>query len=393
MRILIINYEYPPIGGGGGFVTRDICENIVSRGHVVTVVTSHFKGLPEHEVVNGVNIIRVPVFLRRKIEVAGIASMLSFFPVSVFKAMEHVKESEYDILNTHFAIPSGPAGYVLSKAFNLPNVLSIHGGDIFDPSKTLSPHKVPILKQTVRIMLNTADCIVAQSNDTKKNAYAYYNIKRPIDIIPLGIKKPDFTKKSRADFNFGDDEIIFCTIGRLVKRKNINDTLAILAELKNRVKFKFLIIGDGPERENLNELANQYSLGSNILMAGNVSDDQKFQLLSVSDIFLSTAVHEGFGLVFLEAMEAGIPIVCYNRGGQNDFLEDGRTGFLVDLGNKNKFKEGVLALINDDGIRSSMGAYNKKIIQNFYIDVCAEKYISLFNKVIFDHSASKRDYQ
>lgn len=392
MRILIINYEYPPIGGGGGFVTRDICENIVSRGHIVTVITSHFKGLPKRDIINGVNIIRVPVFSRKKMEVAGIASMLSYFPLSVFNAMKHLKESEYEILNTHFAIPSGPAGYVLSKIFHLPNVLTIHGGDIFDPSKTLSPHSAPILKQTVKIMLKTADCVIAQSSDTQKNAYNYYNIKRSIDIIPLGIKKPDFTKKCKADFNFGYDEMIFCTIGRLVKRKNISDTLAILSRLKNKYKFKFLIIGDGPERETLYELAKKYRIGGNILMMGNVSDEQKFQLLSLSDIFLSTAVHEGFGLVFLEAMEAGIPIVCYNRGGHNDFLEDGRTGFLVELGDENKFQERVLELINNDVKRSGMGAYNKKLVQKFYIDVCAEKYISLYNKVISDHSVIKRDY-
>ena len=391
MRILIINYEYPPIGGGGGFVTRDICENIVSRGHNVTVVTSNFKGLPDHEMVNGVNIIRVPVFSRRKMEVAGTASMLSYFPLSVFEAMKHVKANGYDILNTHFAIPSGPTGYVLSKVFHLPNVLTIHGGDIFDPSKTLSPHNAPILKQTVKIMLKTADYVVAASNDTKKNAYTYYNIDRSIDIIPLGIKKPNFIKKSRVDFNLGHDEIIFCTIGRLVKRKNINDTLAVLSGLKNEHKFKFLIIGEGPERKTIINLSNQYGIGSNILMMGNVSDEQKFQLLSLSDIFLSTAIHEGFGLVFLEAMDAGVPIVCYNRGGQNDFLEDGRTGFLVNLGDKKKFQERVLEIINNDRIRSAMSAYNKKLIQNFYIDVCAEKYISRFNKVISDYSVRKRD--
>ena len=388
MRILIINYEYPPIGGGGGFVTRDICENIVSRGHVVTVITSHFRGLPKHEILNGVNILRVPVFSRKKMEVAGIASMLSYFPFSVFEAMKHIKANDYEILNTHFAIPSGPTGYVLSKVFHLPNVLSIHGGDIFDPSKTLSPHNAPILKQTVQTMLNTADCVVAQSSDTKKNAYTYYNTNRPIGIIPLGIKKPSFIKKSRADFNFDSDEIIFCTLGRLVKRKNINETLSILAELKNRHRFKFLIIGDGPERENLNGLAKQYGLGSNIQMMGNVSDEQKFQLLSLSDIFLSTALHEGFGLVFLEAMEAGIPVVCYNRGGQNDFLEDGKTGFLVKLGDKNKFKARVLEIINNNALKSGMSAYNKKVVKNFYIEVCAEKYISLFDKVISDHLIS-----
>jgi glycosyltransferase involved in cell wall biosynthesis len=324
-------------------------------------------------------------------EVAGIASMLSYFPFSVLEAIKHVKANDYEILNTHFAIPSGPTGYVLSKVFNLPNVLSIHGGDIFDPSKSLSPHNMPILKQTVQTMLKTADRVVAQSSDTKNNAYTYYNTFRPIDIIPLGIKKPNFIKKTKADFNFDSDEIIFCTIGRLVKRKNINETLAILAEIKNQYKFKFLILGDGPERENLNELAQKYGLGSRILMMGNVSDELKYQLLSISDTFLSTATHEGFGLVFLEAMEAGIPIVCYNRGGQNDFLKDGKTGFLVDLGDKKQFQTKILEIINNNTLKSSMSAFNKKLVQDYYIDVCAEKYVSLFKKVIFDYSMFKRN--
>jgi len=174
----------------------------------------------------------------------------------------------------------------------------------------------------------------------------------------------------------------------LVKRKNIEETVAILSELKNRYRFKFLVIGDGPERGNINELAKQHGLGSNFQMMGNVSDELKFQLLSLSDIFLSTALHEGFGLVFLEAMAAGIPVVCYNRGGQNDFLENGKTGFLVKFGDKKQFKAKVSEIIDNKSLRFSIGSYNKKVIKKYYIEVCAEKYISLFDKVISDHSIS-----
>ena len=87
MRILVVNYEYPPIGGGGGFVTRDVFEHLASQGHSVTVITSHYKGLAKQEVVNSVNVIRVPVISRKKMEVASMASMLSYFPSSVFKAL------------------------------------------------------------------------------------------------------------------------------------------------------------------------------------------------------------------------------------------------------------------------------------------------------------------
>ena len=145
MRILVINYEYPPIGGGGGFVTRDILEEMVRKGHNLTIVTSHYGGLSKREKVNGVNVIRVPVLYRKKIEVASTISMMSYLPSSVIKSILNLRGQQFDLINTHFAIPSGPSGYLLSKLFKIPNVLSIHGGDISDPSKRLSPVLSPLI--------------------------------------------------------------------------------------------------------------------------------------------------------------------------------------------------------------------------------------------------------
>ncbi|MBW2662024.1 MAG: glycosyltransferase family 4 protein [Deltaproteobacteria bacterium] len=390
MRILVLNYEYPPVGGGGGFVTRDILEHITNMGHEVTVITSHYKGLQRQETVNGVDIARVPVLFRNKMEVASIPSMLSYFPSSFSKTVLSINGSMYDVINTHFAIPSGPTGYLLSKILRLPNVLSIHGGDIFDPSKSLSPHKVPVLSAVVRLMLKTSDRVVAQSNDTRTNAYTYYGISRQIDIIPLGIKKPVFEKKSRSDFDLDSDAIVFCTIGRLVKRKNIDDTLEVLSCFKNNYNFRFLIIGEGPERNHLEGLTKRLDLIGKVRFFGNVSDEVKFQLLDLSDCYVSTAIHEGFGLVFLEAMEIGLPVICYNRGGQNDFLEDGKTGFLVELGDRKKLAEKVLELMNDSDFCARVSAYNRELVQSYYISACAEKYLSLFDETISQYHNDRK---
>ena len=390
MRILVINYEYPPIGGGGGLVTRDILEHIAKLGHTVTIITSNYKGLKSYDNVNGVNIIRVPVLFRTKEEVANIPSMLCFCPSSILRALFSSNGQIYDIINTHFTIPSGPTGYLLSKIFHLPNVLSIHGGDIFDPSKSLSPHKTPLLSTIVCSMLNKADRVVAQSNDTKTNAYKYYNVKRHIDIIPLGIKKPVFERKTRFDFGLDTDEMVFCTIGRLVKRKNIDDTLVVLSKLKNRFRFKFLIMGEGPEHTRLEGLIKSLDLKRKVRLLGNVSDEVKYQILDLSDCYLSTALHEGFGLVFLEAMECGLPIICYNRGGQNDFLVNKKTGFLIELGDKNSFFEKLIEIMTNLELKRNISSYNKNLVKNYYIKTCAEKYISLFQDVTSEYRTNEK---
>jgi glycosyltransferase involved in cell wall biosynthesis len=385
MKILVINYEYPPVGGGGGFVTRDILESMASMGQDVSVLTSHYDNLEYEEVINGVRIIRVPVFFRRKTEVASIPSMLSYFPMGLLFGYGLLSKKRFDIVNTHFAIPSGPVGYLLAKQFKLPNVLSIHGGDIYDPSKLGSPHKTPLLSHTVRSMLNSADRVVAQSNNTKQNAIRYYNLKRRVDIIPLGIKKPVFEMKRRKDFGLFEDDFVFCTIGRLIKRKNIDDSLTVLAKVKSYRRVKFIIIGEGPERQKLESEVRRLNLADTVYMMGKVSDEVKFQLLDLSDCYISTALHEGFGLVFLEAMACGLPIICFNNGGQTDFLLNGRNGFLTEVGDLVKFCDCVNTVIHNGKMREQMGRNNRHRINEFYVESCAQKYLDLFHQLQNSH--------
>ncbi|MEJ2618462.1 MAG: glycosyltransferase family 4 protein [Ignavibacteriaceae bacterium] len=303
LRILVINYEYPPIGGGGGVICRDISEEIARIGHQVTVITSEFQGLQKNEIINGVRVIRVPVALRNKQNVASIPSMLSYVPSSILKVKRLLKNESFDIINTHFAIPSGPAGNFISKKYRIPNVLSIHGGDIFDPSKFISPHKTIGLRGTVRKMILNADSVIAQSSDTKKNAVNLYNLKRSIDIIPLGIKPNKFGNKNRAELGLSEDKMILITVGRLIARKNLEEMLQIMSRIKNNIKYELIIIGDGPAKEPLQQSIKDLGLSNEVKLVGRVSEELKFQYLSCSDIYISTAIHEGFGIVFLEAME------------------------------------------------------------------------------------------
>lgn len=141
MNLLVINYEYPPIGGGGGVICRDICEEVASKGHGVTVITSGFEGLLSYEHLDGVDIHRVRVMMRWRRDAASLPSLLSYVPLCVWKGAALLRAGRFDVINTRFAVPSGPAGQSLSDRFRVPNVLTIHGGDIFDPSKALSPHR------------------------------------------------------------------------------------------------------------------------------------------------------------------------------------------------------------------------------------------------------------
>ena len=381
MKILVINYEYPPIGGGGGVLCKDISEGIAAKGHRITVVTSHYGSLQESEQLHGVNIFRVPVLMRKKQTVASMASMLSFVPMCIRKATELMERDRYDLINTHFAIPSGPAGHYLSRKYRIPNVLTILGGDIIDPSKFLSPHNTFLLNQTVRKMLFGADRVVAESTDIKRNAQEYYGFDRQVDIVPLGIYPNTHPEKSRDALGLPSDRFIFVTIGRLVKRKNLEDLLHIFKDVQETIPSILLVIGDGPEKDNIESLSKQLGIEKTVRLMGRVSDEEKFQYLTASDVYLSTAIHEGFGIVFLEAMECGLPVLSYDRGGQTDFLREGKTGHLIALGNKGDFAEKLKGLLHSEPARTEIRDHNRKYVKEFYIEHVAERYIAIFNEV------------
>jgi L-malate glycosyltransferase len=376
MKILICNYEYPPIGGGGGVTTQRLAEELVKR-HFVTVVTSAFGELAKHEILNGVEIHRVPVFYRRNAETATFLSMASYFPSSLIKGIALCRNKKFDVINSHFAIPTGPSAVILSKIFRIPHVLSIHGGDIFDPSKRLSPHKSWGLHGLVQNIINSSDTVLPQSSNTEQNTRKFYRIKKPIRIIPHAIKRPAFEVRERQPLGFSTDDILLITIGRLIPRKAIHHLITMISRINDK-KVKLMIVGDGPERQSLEGYVARLGLTQRVLFTGWIAEEQKFQLLNIANVYVSSTLHEGFGLIFCEAMACGLPIVTFDNGGHTDFLIDGSSGFLVPAGDLDTLRERVEILAHRPDLRGLFGSFNKRLVENFFIERCAAQYEEVF---------------
>ena len=379
LKILIINYEFPPLGGGGGVVTYDLAIEWEKYGRV-DVLTSNFEGLDSFENVKGINIFRTRVFFRKSRDVASFISMLSFLITGFFTGFKLCKTNRYDIINTHFAVPSGPLGYVLGKFFKIPNVLSLHGGDIYDPSKKLSPHKSFIFGRIVKFILNRADKIVAQSTSTRDNTVTYYKPNKEIKIIPLAFHPPIMGRKGRESIGLDKDAFYFITIARLVKRKSMDTILYAMSKIGIK-KIKFLVMGDGPEMGFLVNLANDLGLNDRVKFLGHIAGEDKYHYLINSNSFILTPMYEAFGMVFLESMFIGLPIVCSNNGGHLDFLKDGENALLIDVGDVEACKKSMLRVYKEKELRSKMYRNNKKKVKDFYAESVAYEYIKIFREL------------
>ena len=388
MRILIINYEYPPLGGGGGIEVRDLAEQL-AKTNAVFVLTTGFHNLPPKETLNGVKIYRVPVLGRMDLPTATTRSLISFFPSAFLYGLFLVPKIKPQVINAHFVVPSGLPAVFLARLYKIPFVLTLIGGDVYDPSKGISPHRHAILRWIIRKIMKRADKITAISHDTKERAIRHYNAPEGIEVIPLGFVPPKVIGVDQAekDFNPGNFsldgsglKINFVSIGRLVAQKGYFDLLRAFAALQNENAVLY-IIGDGPLLPELNFEIKKLGIESRVHMRGRVSDEDKYRMLRGSDIYVSASHHEGFGICFLEAMYAGLPIVSTNIGGQTDFLVPGRNAFLVNVGDLVKITRAMEQLCNDGIMRKTMGKDNKKDVENFLIQNTTKRHELIFQEL------------
>ena len=176
-------------------------------------------------------------------------------------------------------------------------------------------------------------------------------------------------------------------MGRLVGRKAVDRLIESVRALDND-RVHLIVIGSGPLSESLKKEARKLGIEDKIHLMGFVEEEEKLQLLEMSDLYVSTSQHEGFGLVFLEGMHCGLPVVCYDRGGQIDFLTDDETGYVVELNDLELFTKRCRDLIESPERRKEMGEHNREAVKDFYIDLIAKRYEAVFEEVVASRSSA-----
>lgn len=377
LTILVLCYEYPPIGGGGGVGAQQYAEAWAAAGHKVLVLTSGDKGLQRREQVRGVDVIRVRTIGTRDRATATNLSMVCYLTFGLAYLILHRKDlRDVRAINTHFAIPTGPLGIAASKLLSVPNVLTIIGGDIYDPTKRSSPHRNFFLRFCNRFIINWATDVVAISSDTKKRAEEHYRIRKDIKIINYGFDPPQGSKCRRDALGLSDQKYYLIAVGRLVERKGFEYLIRALQRLPTEIHL--LLIGDGPQDRELRAAALQAGVSERVSFLGYQTRERIWQYLQAADCFVLSSLHEGLGIVVQEAMSAGLPVVATDNGGQVDLIRDGRNGILVKPMDPAGLASAIEKIHAERERATEMGRNNRRDIERCRMSVNSLEYIRIF---------------
>lgn len=368
MRVLMLNYEYPPIGGGAAPVTRALAEQLARGGHAVDVVTMGYGRLPFREALcdGRLRVFRVPA-LRRSPVRAVTVEMASYLASALPWASYLMLGQRYDLIHAHFLMPTGVLGAALKRLSGLPLVVTVHGSDVpgYNPDRFKRGHR--LLFPTWKRLVRSADAIISPS------AYLRDLLQRslpaPVTVVPYGFSPAAPIGVARRR------RILFAS--RLFPRKGAQFLLDALAGL-DLADWEVVIAGDGPMLEPLKAQAQR--LGLPVQFPGFVKGQALQELYASSAIFVFPSLHDNFPVVLLEALSHGCAVITSDCTGMPEVV--GEAGLLVRPHDIDGLRAAIARLMADAALRDELGARARRRIAELSWTRILDQHLELYGRVL-----------
>lgn len=330
MKILVLCYEYPPVGGGGGRMAHNVGAALVRRGHSVRVQTIRMPDLPAHESREGVEIFRTPGF-RRRADCCTVPEMFGYVATSFLPTLRHIHAWKPDIIHAHFAVPTGALA-LACKLFTGKNyVLTAHLGDLPGGNPDQTDGIFRILNPFIRPIWKNAAGLSASSSFAADLARKAYGVSPRIILNGISMKG----KRTTGSRPSGALNLV--AIGRFNPQKNFPWMIRALAGCE--FSWRLALIGDGGQRTEIESEVRKAGVGERVKLMGWVSEDTMRETLADSDVLLMPSISEGNPVAAIEALKQGVVILGSDIGGLCDLIENGVNGFAVPIATPELFRE------------------------------------------------------
>lgn len=368
MKIGIVCY---PTFGGSGVMATELGLALAEKGHEI-----HFISYQQP--------VRLNVFLPNIYfhEVSVPKYPLFDFPpyeTALASALVNVVLNHgLDVLHVHYAIPHASSAYFTRQMLrkmgkDVPFITTLHGTDITLVGKDATYAHV------VTFSINESDAITAVSENLKQETFSSFAIEKEIHVIPNFVDSKRFHKTNKEHFKkmlAPHGERILAHVSNFRKVKRVEDVVKVFQKVHDKIPSRLLMIGDGPERQQTEELCRNLGVCNEIRFLG--KQEQMEEILNITDLFILPSQYESFGLAALEAMACGVPVISSNAGGLPEINIAGETGYLSEVGDVDDMAANALKILKDD---QTLKTFKKGALANakrFSIDKIVPQYESLY---------------
>lgn len=346
MKIGIVCY---PTFGGSGVVATELGKALGRLGHEVHFITysqpMRLDFFSQNIFYHEVTLQSYPLFKYPPYEMALASKMVDI-----------TKFAKLDLLHVHYAIPHASAAYqakqiLALQGINLPFITTLHGTDITLVGKD------PSYEPVVSFSINKSDGVTAVSNDLREDTLRLFDVEKDIRVIPNFIDLDRFKRQKKEHFKKAicpNNEKLVVHTSNFRKVKRVEDAMRIFKQISDKMPAKLLLVGDGPERTNVEALSRELGVAENVRFLGKL--DAVEEVLSVADLFLMPSEKESFGLAALEAMACEVPVISSNAGGIPELNIHGVTGFVSDIGDIDDMSKNAMHILHDDNLETFKAA-------------------------------------
>lgn len=357
MRILAVIHEFPPIGGGAGMVLADLARELVKLGHEIDVVTAAHGSLPEREDIGGVLIHRIHCGRKRQIA-PSVPELLGYVRQAPSHSLRMMRERDYDLIYGTCILPGGLVARKLHEVTGLPYMLTTSGSDVpgHNPRKFGLAHR--LVRPVWRRVIRDAAVVTCQSEYLAGRIRAAYGGPLPnLHIVPNGIDTESIRPRPLEE-----REKRILAVGRIEEAKGYQYLIEAMAGLET--DYRLEIVGDGPYLPVLRGLAAR--LGVPVVFHGWIDKGNGAlkDLYETSSIFAHPSLAEAFGVVVLEAMLAGLPIVVAEGSGSAELV--GEAGLKVPPANVGALHNALARLLRDPRLRTDLGEAARQNTEHLY---------------------------
>jgi L-malate glycosyltransferase len=370
MRILMLNYEYPPLGGGAANACKYILNELAKMSIEVDLVTSSPHKFEIEGIGDNIHIYKLPV-RKKSIHYWTLREIISYSWKAKKQVDKLIAENHYNLCHAFFGIPCGAIAYLYKK--KIPYIVSLRGSDVPGFNKRFSLFYI-FLKPIIRKIWRKSRAIIANSEGLKLLAQKTDHDCK-IGVIYNGIDTQQF-RPVRPD-NHTDKLRILC-VSRLIKRKGIEYLLKSIPLVKEKAgkNFEVWIVGEGNLEEELKDLSSDLGLSDLVVFKGYVAHENLPEIYASSDLFVLPSFNEGMSNTILEAMASGLPIITTDTGGKRELINS--NGVIIKEGNKQDIAEAIINLAGNPDKRKMMGQESKLMADSLSWEKVCEAYLKLY---------------